>query len=203
MCPQNSNTARMVHPQNQVSALRVKVSRGAPLKMLKKVQNGTQQDLNRMIDLLNLEGQKDRLHTEKGGGGGGFWNETQQDLNKMVDMVKFGGGGCVQMRKWRAKPRRIPTDSQRGAVGYMPLILAPVHQMGILNTVCQRCQFVLNNIGQNYVVLTTTQASYSQLLKLKWTKRAYHEFLIVRIGRLHWAMDLMKVIGQYMQSSGV
>ena len=34
-------------------ALRVKISRGAPLK----VQNGTQQDLNKTIDLLNLGGQ--------------------------------------------------------------------------------------------------------------------------------------------------
>ena len=83
MCPQNSKTARMVHPQNQVSALRVKVSRGAPLKMLNKVKNGTQHDLNRMIDLLNLEGQKDRLHTEKGGGGGGGgllkWDPTRSE----------------------------------------------------------------------------------------------------------------------------
>ena len=32
-------------------ALRVKISRGAPLE----VQNGTQQDLNKMIDLVNLK----------------------------------------------------------------------------------------------------------------------------------------------------
>ena len=35
-------------------ALRVKISRGAPLE----VQNGTQQDLNKMIDLVNLGGKK-------------------------------------------------------------------------------------------------------------------------------------------------
>ena len=47
---------------------------------------------------------------------GGFWNEAQQDLNKMVDMVKFRGGKkIVQMPKMGAKPRRIPTDSQRGS----------------------------------------------------------------------------------------
>ena len=35
-------------------ALRVKISRGAPLE----VQNGTQHDLNKMIDLVNLGGKK-------------------------------------------------------------------------------------------------------------------------------------------------
>ena len=35
-------------------ALRVKISRGAPLE----VQNETQQDLNKMIDLVNLGGKK-------------------------------------------------------------------------------------------------------------------------------------------------
>ena len=34
--------------------LRVKISRGAPLE----VQNGTQQDLNKMIDLVNFGGKK-------------------------------------------------------------------------------------------------------------------------------------------------
>ena len=45
-----------------------------------------------------------------------YWNETQQDLNKMVDMVKFWGAKrSSRCRKWWAKPRRIPTDSQRGS----------------------------------------------------------------------------------------
>ena len=44
-------------------ALRVKISRGAPLK----VQNGTQQDLNKTIDLLNLGGNK-IVHILKMGG---------------------------------------------------------------------------------------------------------------------------------------
>ena len=78
-----------------VCALRVKISTGLPL-----VQYGTQQDLTKMIDLVNLRGQKDRLHTENGG----LRKGTRQDLNKMVDMVKFGGGQGVKTsprcRKW-------------------------------------------------------------------------------------------------------
>ena len=44
-------------------ALGVKNSRGAPLEF----QNGTQQDLNKIIDLVNFGGQKDCLHAENRG----------------------------------------------------------------------------------------------------------------------------------------
>ena len=89
-------------------ALRVKISRGARLE----VQNGTQQDLNEIIDLVNFGGKKIVYMLKIGG----FRNGTQQDLNKMVDMVKFWGAKrSSRCRKWGAKPRRIPTDSQRGS----------------------------------------------------------------------------------------
>ena len=79
-------------------ALRVKISRGAPLE----VQNGTQQDLNKMIDLVNLGGKK-IVYAENVG----LRNGTQQDLNKIVDMVKFGRAKrSSRCRKWGAKPRR-------------------------------------------------------------------------------------------------
>ena len=88
--------------------LRVKNSRGAPLGV---------QNRNKMIDLDNFGGQKDRLHAENGG----LRNETQQDLNKMVDKVKFWGAKrSSRCRKWRAKLRRIPTDSQRGSAPRPP-----------------------------------------------------------------------------------
>ena len=77
-------------------ALGEKNSRGAPLE----VQNGTQQDLNKMIDLVSFGGQKDRLHAENGG----LRNETQQDLNKMVNKVKFlGSKKIVQVPKMGGK----------------------------------------------------------------------------------------------------
>ena len=43
-----------MHVLTPGGALRVKISRGAPLE----VQHGTQQDLNKMIDLVNLGGKK-------------------------------------------------------------------------------------------------------------------------------------------------
>ena len=44
----------MTYPGGGGGALRVKISRGARLE----VQNGTQQDLNEIIDLVNLGGKK-------------------------------------------------------------------------------------------------------------------------------------------------
>ena len=73
----------------------IKISRGALLE----VQNGTQQDLTNMIDLVNFGRQKDHLHAENGG----FRNGTQQDLNKMVDMVNSGSKKIVQMLKMGGK----------------------------------------------------------------------------------------------------
>ena len=68
-------------------ALRVKISRGAPLE----VQNGTQQDLNKMIDLVN-----------------------QQDLNKIVDMVEFAenGGKTAAHTYWLSKRECPPPTNQ-------------------------------------------------------------------------------------------
>ena len=70
------------------------------------------EDLNEIIDLVNFWGKKIVYLLKIGG----FRNGTQQDLNKMVDMVKFWGAKrSSRCRKWGAKPRRIPTDSQRGS----------------------------------------------------------------------------------------
>ena len=61
-----------------------------------------------MIDFSFFLG-GDRLNAENGG----LWNGTQQDLNKMVDKVKFWGAKrSSRCRKWGAKSRHIPTDSQ-------------------------------------------------------------------------------------------
>ena len=54
-----------------------------------KVQNGTQQYLDKMMDLFNLGGKKIVYMLKMGG----FRNGTQQDLNEIVNMVKLGGGG--------------------------------------------------------------------------------------------------------------
>jgi hypothetical protein len=40
-------------------------------------------------------------------------------------------------------------------------------------------------------------------MDLKWAKQEYQEFLIVRLGGFHTAMNFMKAIGKHMQSTGL
>ena len=98
---------------------------------------------------------------------------------------------------------RSDTNPPQTTVGYLPLILAPAHELDTLNTVIQRCKFVAESLGQKYVVLTVDEALYCKLMELKWAKPEYQEFLIVRLGGLHTAMNFMKAIGKQMQSTGL
>ena len=66
------------------SSLWLKIRRGGPLQ----VQNGPQQDLNKMNDKVNFRGQKYRQRAEYGG----LQNGTQQVMNKMIEVVFFLGG---------------------------------------------------------------------------------------------------------------
>ena len=96
---------------------------------------------------------------------------------------------------------RSDTDPPQTTVGYLPLILAPAHELDTLNTVIQRCKFVAELLGQIYVVLTVYEALYCKLVELKWAKPVYQEFFIVRLGGLHTVMNFMKAIGKHMQST--
>ena len=89
------------------------------------------------------------------------------------------------------------------SVGYMPIIQAPAHEMDTLNTVVKRCRHVANVLGQSHVVLTVDEALFCKLMELKWAKPEYQNFLIVRLGGLHTAMNFLKAIGKHIQSSGL
>ena len=94
-------------------------------------------------------------------------------------------------------------DPPLTTVGYMPIIQAPAHEFDTLNTVVQCCKYVANTLGQQYVVLTVDEALYCKLMELKWAKQDYQNFLIVRLGGLHIAMNFLKVIGKHIESSGL
>lgn len=46
------------------------------------------------------------------------------------------------------------------AVGYMPMILNPAHELDTLNTVLQRCLAIGDHLNHEYIVLTVDQALY-------------------------------------------
>ena len=66
----------------------------------------------------------------------------------------------------------------------------------------QRCKYIANTLGQEYVVITADEQLYSKLMELKWSQED-HSFLIPRLGGLHTSMNFMKAIGQHCEGSGL
>ena len=95
------------------------------------------------------------------------------------------------------------TDHEVSTVGYMPIVLAPAHNVNTLNTVVQRIMQVAESFNQKHVVLTVDQALFTLLMELKWTLPDYKDTLIPRLGGLHTSMNFLKVLGQHIQDSGL
>ena len=95
------------------------------------------------------------------------------------------------------------TDPEVSTVGYMPIILAPTHDVNTLNTVVQRIVQVAESFKQKHVVLTVDQALFPLLMELKWVVPEYQDCLIPRLGGLHTSMNFLKVLGQHIQDSGL
>ena len=95
------------------------------------------------------------------------------------------------------------TDHEVSTVGYMPIVLAPAHDVNTLNTVVQRIMQVAESFNQKHVVLTVDQALFPLLMELKWMLPDYKDTLIPRLGGLHTSMNFLKVLGQHIQDSGL
>ena len=99
--------------------------------------------------------------------------------------------------------RHSDTSYAMTSIGYMPMVIAPAHDMDTLNTVVLRCKHVARTLGQNYVVITVDEALFCKLMELKWANADYQNCLVVRLGGLHTLMTFMGVIGKHVQSSGL
>ena len=88
-------------------------------------------------------------------------------------------------------------------VGYMPIIQAPAHQLDTLHTVVLRCKHIARQLGQQHVVITVNEALFWRVMEFKWAKPEYQDFLIVRLGGLHIAMNFLQIIGKHVQGSGL
>ena len=85
----------------------------------------------------------------------------------------------------------------------MPIVQSPAHELDTLNTVVLRFKHVASVLGQQHVVLTADEALYCKLMELKWAKKDYQDFLIVRLGWLHQSWHFFKAIGKHINSSGL
>ena len=96
-----------------------------------------------------------------------------------------------------------PEDPEQTTVGYLPIVLAPAHELDTLNTVVKRCMAISSHFGQEHTVLTVDQALFCKLMELKWSVEEYQDKLIPRLGGLHTAMNFLKAIGDHMAGSGL
>ena len=94
-------------------------------------------------------------------------------------------------------------EHEQSVVGLMPILNAPAHDMDTLYTAVQRCRAVACALGQQHVVITVDEALYQRLMPLKWTHNDLQEWLVVRLGGLHIAMNFLGVIGRHVESSGL
>ena len=99
--------------------------------------------------------------------------------------------------------RQSDTSHTLTSIGYMPMVLAPAHDMDTLNTVVLRCKHMTRTLGHNYVVITVDEALLCKLMELKWANADYQNCLVVRLGGLHTLMTFMGVISKHVQSSGL
>ena len=93
-------------------------------------------------------------------------------------------------------------DPEQTTLGYMPIILAPAHELDTLNKVGKRCMLISAHLGQEYTVITVDQALFYKLMELKWSVPEYSK-LIPRLGGLHISMNFLKAIGDHMSGSGL
>ncbi|CAG9823189.1 unnamed protein product [Phaedon cochleariae] len=106
--------------------------------------------------------------------------------------------GWTEFNKKQTSVEREPS-----AVGFMPIILNPAHEIETLTTVLQRCIALGNSLGYKYISLTADQQLYCKLLELRWSSPEFKERIILRMGGLHIAMNFLHTIGQHMAGSGL
>jgi len=106
---------------------------------------------------------------------------------KMMRNLRRGG-------KWTSfNQTESEVSPEVTSIWYMPIILAPAHELDTLNTVVLRCRHVAKKLEQHHVVLTVDEALFCKLMDLKWAKPQYQDFLVVRLGGPHTALKFMEV----------
>lgn len=104
---------------------------------------------------------------------------------------------------WTLFNQSLPSEEpEQTAVGYLPIILAPAHELDTLNTAVKRCMAISSHFGQEHTVLTVDQALYCRLMELKWSVPEYQDKLLPCQGGLHVSMNFLKAIGDHMNGSG-
>lgn len=94
-------------------------------------------------------------------------------------------------------------DPQPTIVGPLPIVNAAAHEFETLWTVIPKCQAMTKLTHGRYSIITFDEALYSKAKMLQWTRTDECKNLVVMLGGFHTQMTFSKVIGKYVESSGL
>jgi hypothetical protein len=95
------------------------------------------------------------------------------------------------------------SDEKPTVVGPLPIVNAPAHQFETLWTVILKCQAMTHLRHGLYSVITLDEALYCKAKMLQWSKSTECKNLVIMLGGFHAQMTFSKVIGKYVESSGL
>ena len=88
-------------------------------------------------------------------------------------------------------------------MGPLPIVNTPVHEFETLWTVILRCNAKTRVRNGKYTVVTMDEGLYNKAKTLQWEKTEEFRNVIIILGCFHTQMTFTKVIGKYLESSGM
>ncbi|CAH3114284.1 unnamed protein product, partial [Pocillopora meandrina] len=140
----------------------------------------------------------------------------QSDKNKIKESNKKELSWLLgRLSQQRPELQKIPgwsgfnqltTDKEQPEVtivGPLPIVNAPAHEYETLWTVLRRCQAMTALRGGIYTVVTMDGGLYNKAKMLQWEKTEHLKNVVLVLGGFHTQMTFSKVIGQFLESSGI
>ena len=94
-------------------------------------------------------------------------------------------------------------NPQVTVVGPLPIVNAPAHEFETLWKVILRCKAMTHLRNGKFTVITMDEGLYNKAKMLQWGKTQVLKDVIIVLGGFHTLMTFSKVIGKYLQSSGM
>ena len=94
-------------------------------------------------------------------------------------------------------------DPEVTIVGPLPILNAPAHEFESLWTIILRCQVMTRLRSGKYTVVTMDEGLYNKAKMLQWAKMEELKSVVIVLGGFHTQMTFTKVIGKYLESSGI
>ncbi|KAJ8868589.1 hypothetical protein PR048_030127 [Dryococelus australis] len=137
-----------------------------------------------------------------------WFNEEDNDCSKLAeatDLTFFLSRQDSETRpSWTVFNLLISSvNPKQRAAGYLPIIIAPTHELDTLKSVVKRCMSISSHFGQEHTVITVNEALHCRLMELKLSVPEYQEKLILRLGSVHISMTFTKATGQHMGGSAL